>query len=107
MDAYRNLLEQIRDHLSRYGVRRWPPRLDEWIQELDSLGPEGLKSHLHRTLKSLGGMGSIGDIVICPEAGHDIPTERPLIKAVNDRLVALTDELYAEAKRRLSQLEGG
>jgi hypothetical protein len=104
MDAYRKLLEQIRDHLKKYGVRGWPARLDEWARELDQLEPGKLKAHLFRTQKSLGGMGSISDIVICPEAGYNIPNDESAIKAANDTLLGLVGRLDAEVTRQLSSL---
>jgi len=104
MNSYRTLLKQIRDHLKRYGVPGWPARLDKWARELDQLDPGKLRAHLLRTRKSLGGMGSIGDIVICPEARHNIPKDELAIKTANDTLLALVGKLDAEVTRWLSTL---
>ena len=104
MDSYRDLLQQIRSHLAHYSVPLWPTRLDDWLRELDRVDPEQLRAHLLRTRKALGGMGSIADVVICPQAGHDIPNDMPTIKAANDKLLKLVDELDREVTRELSGL---
>lgn len=102
MDSYRKLLEQIRDHLRQYDVPGWPARLDKWLSELDQLDPQKMKAHLLRSQRSLGGMGSISDIVICPEAGHKIAADEHLIKAANGVLLTLVEKLDAEVSRRLA-----
>jgi hypothetical protein len=104
MHAYRRLLEQVRDHLEKYGVPGWPAQLDQWARELDRLDPAELKAHLVRTQKALGGMGSIGDVVICTEAGHKIANDKSAIKEANETLLALVEALYAEVMQRLATL---
>jgi len=104
MNPYRDLLERIQDHLKKYEVPGWPARLDKWGRELDQPESEKLKAHLLRTPKSLGGMGSISDIVICPEAGYNVPNGESVIKAANDVLLSLVRKLDAEVSHLLSTL---
>jgi hypothetical protein len=109
LDRYRRLLEQIRSHLIAYGVQVWPGTLDSWLHELNglngSLGSEGaLVQHVMRSRKATGGMGSLGDIVICPQAGHRISDEEGEIRDVNATLRRLVSTLYAETTTLLSTL---
>lgn len=90
----------------KYEVPGWPARLDKWGRELDQLESEKLKAHLLRTRKPLGGMGSISDIVICPEAGYNVPNGESVIKAANDVLLSLVRKLDAEVSHLLSTLPG-
>jgi hypothetical protein len=78
--------------------------LDEWVHELDGIDAVRLKPHLLRTRRALGGMGSIADVVICPQAGHSISNDKGIIKAANDRLLGLVEKLDAELTKRLAAL---
>jgi hypothetical protein len=78
--------------------------LDEWVHELDGIDTVHLKAHLLRTRRALGGMGSIADVVICPQAGHNISNDKSTIKAANDRLLELTKKLDADVTHRLAVL---
>jgi|ERR1041385_1462027 hypothetical protein len=103
--TYRSILTDIRDHLRRYDERRWSARLDDWLRELDHIhSPDELRSHLQRSQKATGGMGSIGDLTICPQAGHAIANDPAVIAAASKQLWALVSELYSEAKQLLSGL---
>jgi hypothetical protein len=53
LDHYRQLLEEIRDHLEQDPVPGWSPELDEWLHELEGIRPEQRKAHLVRTRKML------------------------------------------------------
>jgi len=98
VERYRELILAISEHLAQYGDQRWAPRLEGWLTELDDSETENkqyLVDHVERMQKALGGMGSIGDIVICPEAGYSIQNEEGLIQKANDdllRLVRLLDK---------------
>ena len=105
MNEYQRLLEQIRDHLARFNVPRWPERINEWLRGVEMRNGED-RAHLTRTQQSLGGMGSIADIVICPEAGHIIPNDPQAIRAANDTLLRLVGELDAEVTKRLRDVHG-
>lgn len=99
VDTYRRLLEQLRDHLK--AVEAWPSRLDEWVKELDVVDRGTLKDHLQRTRRSLAGMGSIGDLVICAEAGHRPASGGSTFEKANKRLLELVECLDEETTRRL------
>jgi len=58
---------------------------------------------LLRTRRSLGGMRSIGDIVICPEAGATIPNDERGITAANETLLSLVERLHTEVTRMLGE----
>lgn len=104
MTRYKNLLCDIREYLERYNVPSWPERLGQWAAELDNLEVLNYRKHLLRTQKSLGGMGSIGDIVICPEAGHKISTAPQAINAANAGLLSLVKELHKEVAREVGRV---
>ena len=104
MNTYRELLGNLRDHLRFYDVPSWPQRLDGWISELDTPQSLDVKTHLLRTRKALGGMGSMGDIVICAEAGHKIPQDEGSANRANDTLLSLVGKLHAEVTLQLAHL---
>lgn len=91
-DHYRDALAQIADHLAAHGEAHWSQTLRQWLRELDGPGLRGL-AHVRRTRRCLGGMGSLGDVVICPEAGHKIANDPATVKAANDRLLSMVHEL--------------
>lgn len=82
-------------------MRGWADTLEKWVAELAHLSPNQVKAHVLRTRRSLRGMGSIGDIVICPQAGNRIANDEQAISAANDRLLNLVDDLSAETARYL------
>ena len=50
-------------------------------------------------------MGSIGDIVICKEAGHQAPENRAELNALNVRLQELVHSLYLVANGLLGEVQ--
>ncbi|MGH8673773.1 MAG: DUF6966 domain-containing protein [Burkholderiales bacterium] len=100
--TYRTLLRQIADHLADFGDRRWPAVIAGWLAEIGGEGEEIPATHLQRTRRALGGMGSIGDVVICPEAGHLISSDKKEIRKANERLLHLVHELDEEVDKMLS-----
>lgn len=104
LGLYRGLLINIKKHLERFSVQGWPARIDTWVGELDHLDINQVKDHLIRTKHSLGGMGSIGDIFICPEAGDSIEDDDRIIKSANDDLRNLVEKTYSEVNRLITFL---
>lgn len=102
-NEYTALLREIESHLSLFGERKWAPRLAEWLREYESAGLDSVmrRAHYDRTRRSLGGMGSIADIVITPEAGHRIANDRNAIDEANERLIRLVQRLDREVERLL------
>jgi hypothetical protein len=95
--SYRALLIQIRDLLLGVEDTRWGPRLQSWTSEFDALLDSDHKSiteHIKRTRRSIAGMGSIGDIVICGEAGHKIAGDDAEVARLNAQLQSLTHSLF-------------
>jgi hypothetical protein len=111
LDRYRRVLEEIGSTLIAYGVQVWPETLDSWLHELNGLiGSQGseraLVQHVIRSRNATGGMGSLGDIVICPQAGHRISDEEGEISDVNATLRRLVNALCAETITLQSTLQG-
>ena len=103
---YRQLLERIRDLLLSVGDTRWGPRLQCWISELDALRSRdevAIMHHVRRTRRSVAGMGSISDIVICNEAGHRVPKDDAELNRLNDRLLTLADSLFLTTAKLLNE----
>lgn len=102
---YIELLQAIEEHLASFDDARWPLRLTEWIREFESAqNDRGSRvRHFERTRRALGGMGSIADVVIAPEAGHTIAPDEKLIKAANDNLHRLVQSLDKEVDRLLER----
>jgi hypothetical protein len=104
MDTYMDLLVAIKTLLNRYQVRGgWTQRLDEWIDEYQHLEPTARRGHLERTKRALAGMGSLGDIVICPQNGDTISADQTEMRSANEVLRSLLDQLYAEINLELGQ----
>lgn len=105
---YRELLGALERHLRANGVPHWPPILAEWLSQLDALeqrgGRESLLAHLMEAKKATGGMGSLGDIVICPESGYSVGPDERQIKAANAELLRLVHELFKEITRLINIL---
>jgi hypothetical protein len=101
-DEYRRSLVQIRCFLLEVGDQRWGPRLDSWIRELDSAvanrDKKALLQHIGRTKKAIGGMGSIGDIVVSREAGYSVPNDDIELDKLNARLLDLVSKLYLDVE---------
>jgi hypothetical protein len=98
---YKELLKELQRFLERYAEIKWATRLQQWVSELDGLTLDREQDHLRRTQKALGGMGSIGDIVICPENGHSISNEEAQIDDANERLKKFVSDLFNEIEKSL------
>jgi len=103
-ERYGNLLTQLHSHLARYGEPHWTPTLEKWIAEskqiADAQTPiSGYAPHLSRTRQSFGGMGSLNDISITPQAGYKISDWRA--RRVNGKLRRLRTDLFNETERLL------
>lgn len=98
-DRYKELLNQIQKYLERYSEKEWSNRLMEWINQLNNLTDSESKKHLIRTQKGLSGMGSIGDILLCPENGHSISVDKAEIDSANDILKKFVSDLYIEIEK--------
>ena len=96
LTRYYQILSSLQKHLKTYAEKKWSCHLTTWINELPKLSDMEVNSHLQRTRKALGGMGSIGDIVICPENGHIISANENEITKANDQLRKLVNELASE-----------
>ncbi len=96
---YKELLNELQVFFERYAETKWANRLREWVHELDGLTWNGATDHLKRTQKALGGMGSIGDIVICPENGHSISNEEAQVNEANERLKKLVSDMFVEIEK--------
>jgi len=102
---YRDVLARTRDYLASYRDVVWAPRLETWLAELDRVKTSGdLRSHAERSRQFSAGMGSLGDLSICPENRHDISGDRQVISAASQGLWSLTHELYVEADRLVREL---
>jgi hypothetical protein len=97
---YRELLSNIRSLFDAYGEFDWASTISRWIDELDAAVANNshveIEKNMARTKKSLGGMGSIGDVVISPEAGHKIASDMTTTDNANERLLALVHQLWDE-----------
>ena len=102
---YIELLQAIERHLASFGDTRWPKRLSDWRDEFTTAQFDAAARvhHLARTRRALGGMGSIADVVIAPEAGHRIADDERVIKAANDKLLDLAQQLDKVVGRLLSK----
>jgi threonine aldolase len=97
--AYRDVLTRIRDYLRIYGEDKWTARVDEWLRELaDIRSLSALRTHVERSKRATGGMGSLGDLTICRQNGHIIENDVRKITEASQGLHALTAQLYHEAK---------
>jgi hypothetical protein len=102
---YRELLHRIRQYLSGYGDRRWPPILDEWLAELAACEGSStrLEEHLRRTRRAVSGMGSLGDVFISPESGHRIADDDETVHEANGDLLSLVRSLDREVAELLER----
>jgi len=101
-EQYGKLLRELHSHLTRYGEHYWTQVLAKWIAELDQMASvqtplSGYAAHLARTKQSFGGMGSLNDISITPQAGYKIPSWQ--VGRVNAKLGRLMTALSNETER--------
>jgi hypothetical protein len=88
IDKLATRLDEAAALLRTYREDHWAQRLGKdagCIRNLDLYGIEHF-------LSACGGMGSIGDVNICPENGN--PIEAKDVERVNDQLRALLSEIY-------------
>lgn len=103
---YAALLAQIRDLLLAVGDQRWGPRLHTWLTQLDAnslRSDASVLEHVRRTHDSLMGMGSIGDVVISAESGHDVSSLGITFEGANDKLTGLAEQLFDLTERLLAE----
>lgn len=86
-------LEEIVTLLRRYGENEWSARIDDdlfFLRKNDAYGAQ-------RFLTYFGGMGSLQDLMICPENGHPVsPSEASV---VNQKLASLLSGAYELARK--------
>jgi hypothetical protein len=96
------LLDEASALLRTYREDHWAEWLEKdarWIRNLDLHGIEHF-------LSACGGMGSIGDVYICPENGH--PIEPKDVERINDKLRGLLSEIFRLAEKlRREELAAG
>jgi len=99
VSRYAETLKELHSFLSRYREQVWAPILEKWITELEHLqrtaktSPQ-ITEHALRTRRSIGGMGSIGDISITPQPGYRVWAWTWNVSRVNRRLHRLVSALY-------------
>jgi hypothetical protein len=95
-NRYLELLKEIVVFLRCYGDDLWADKLNSWLAETSGLVYRfRKKAHIERTRKAIvGNMGSLTDLVICKQNGHNISAEKAEIKEVNKNLQQLVGELY-------------
>lgn len=91
ISQYKSYLVQLSELLLSVGDKGWGPRLQAWVQELEDLPESQVVAHVRRTSQSLAGMGAIGDVVICPENGHAVATDR--VGDLNNQFMTLVGSL--------------
>jgi hypothetical protein len=74
------VLDDLAKMLYTYGVLDWGRSVYEVARRLRY----GDLAAIREFLEAFGGMGSINDLVICPENGHAIPQSE--VSAANERL---------------------
>ncbi len=94
LSAYRALLVQLQELFGMYSEKKWADRLSGWIKDLDSA--RDYKPHLERTFKALSGMGSMGDVVVCPENGHVVSGGEEAIAKANEQIKEIILKLDRE-----------
>lgn len=88
-----NLLVELEELFRSNGVNHWADWLKKDIDLISSGDFEGV-SHL---LSAYGGMGSITDVYITPEAGYLITDAE--VAQLNDRLSNLMSEIFSFATK--------
>jgi len=83
---YLSLLSEARILLSQYSVRSWPEVLAKWERKA-RFAPWMLLQHFAKVTKSkLGGMGSLGDVVIFRDGKSE--------EKANNRFLEIVGALY-------------
>lgn len=65
MDYYRNALEAMHLLFDKTGVNYWRDWIEKDLHEWE-------KKSVDHHLSAYGGMGSLNDVIICPENGHNV-----------------------------------
>ena len=83
--SYRAALRTMQEELRKRRLLRWVPALEDWEGQLSAgMDDEDLCRHARRTMRSLGGMESIGEMA----------------SGLRDRaLIELVEHLHNAAKR--------
>jgi len=84
----RELHALLRDH----GEKQWM----EWVQTDLRYLEKGDGYGAEHFLRAFGGMGSLSDLIICPENGHSIAATQ--VDLVNSRLQSLRSRAYELAR---------
>lgn len=84
-------MEDLRVLLERHGARRWAA----WIRKDVAAIRRGEGRGVDHFLSAFGGMGSLNDLIICPENGHRIA--RDDVERVNRRLAEARSRAHALA----------
>src|SRR5262245_39094614 len=84
----------------------WTTTTEGWLKKLREIHtrrdqPEEIELHARRVLESFGGMGSLNDLFLSPQAGHKIGPDKKAIAAANAKLNQLRDDLHQLAKKLL------
>ena len=87
---YLRLVCEARKILLRYSVRSWPEELTKW-EVAARFAPYLFLQHFVRiTRRKLGGMGSLGDVVIVRDGNSE--------EDANKRLLEIVGALYSVSK---------
>jgi len=78
--------------LQKHGEKHWASWLDKDKNLLEKSDYYGIE-HL---LSAFGGMGSLNDLYICKENGHDIESNQ--ISAVNEKILKLNNKIFEIAE---------
>ena len=73
-------MEELRRLLARYGEVHWA----EWIRKDAAAIERGDRRGVVHFLSAFGGMGSLNDVMLCPENGHRIAQHE--VTGANQRL---------------------
>lgn len=92
-DELTSVLESLEALLQAHGERHWSAWIEADRRRIAASDVFGL-DHL---LSAYGGMGSLNDLILCPENGHLIRPDD--VRAVNDRLRDLRSRAYDLAAR--------
>jgi hypothetical protein len=98
---YKNRISDLSQFLDSVGEEYWSTRLASWVGELECAesGTQSLvsKEHVARTKKAMGGMGSVGDIVITHLNGLGKSYPESELPNLNKKLKSMVSQLYNTA----------
>ena len=99
LDRLLEAMEDLRALLDRHGVSNWA----EWVERDIASLRRGERRGLNHFLSAFGGMGSLNDLIICPENGHRI--SRNEAEDVNRRLGDARSRAHALASALMRRTE--